>query len=286
MIVITAASGQLGRLTLEDLLSRGVPAGRIRAVVRERAKLADFAERGVEVVEGDYTDRESLVKALAGAEKYLLISSVGSDEDRIGHHLNAIAAAREAGVGHLVYTSIPEAETNPIGFAWVHRDTEKAIRESGLPFTFLRNNWYFENATGNLGAAIEHGALIGAAGDGRVGYAARADYAAAAAAVLTGEGHEGQVYELTGDVAISQADLAAEVSRQSGKEVGFVNLPEGEYAKALEGFGLPPFLATALADADVRISEGALAATTDTLATLIGRPTTTLAAAVTQGLRA
>ncbi|MBR7836720.1 SDR family oxidoreductase [Actinospica durhamensis] len=286
MIVITAASGQLGRLTLEDLLSRGVPAGEIRAVVRERAKLADFAERGVEVLEGDYTDRESLVKALAGAEKYLLISSAGSDEDRIGHHLNAIAAAREAGVGHLVYTSIPEAETNPIGFAWVHRDTEKAIRESGLPFTFLRNNWYFENATGSLGAAVEHGALIGAAGEGRVGYAARADYAAAAAAVLAGEGHEGQVYELTGDVAISQADLAAEVSRQSGKEVGFVNLPEGEYAKALEGFGLPSFLAAALAEADVRISEGALAATTDTLATLIGRPTTTLADAVAQGLRA
>ncbi len=285
MIVITAASGHLGRLTLEELLSRGVPAGQIRAVARDREKLADYAERGIEVVQGDYNDRESLVKALAGAEKFLLISSSGGDDERLGQHLNAIAAAREAGVSHLVYTSIPQAETNPIGFAWVHRDTEKAIRESGLPFTFLRNNWYFENSTAGLAPAIEHGALIGAAGEGRVGYAARADYAAAAAVVLTGEGHQGQVYELTGDVAITGAELAAEVSRQVGKEIGYVSLPEAEYAQALAGFGLPQFLAEALADADVRISEGALAATTDTLSTLLGRPTTTVAEAVAQALR-
>jgi NAD(P)H dehydrogenase (quinone) len=284
MIVITAASGQLGRLTLDALLDRGVPAAQIRAVVRDRTKVAGYAERGVEVVEADYADPAGLAKALAGADKYLLISSVGAEEERVAHHANAVAAAKEAGVGHVVYTSIVEADTNPIGFSWVHADTEKAIEQSGLPFTILRNNWYFENATAGLGAALEHGALIGSAGEGRIGYAARADYAAAAAVVLTGEGHEGKVYELTGDTAITQADLAAEVTRQSGTQVGYVDLPQAEYHKALAGFGLPEFLAAALSDADVRIAGGALAATTGTLSELIGRPTTTVAEAVAQAL--
>lgn len=264
----------------------GRPAGQIRAAVRDRSKLADFAERGVEVVEADYADRESLVRALTGADKYLLISSVGSNEQRLEQHLNAVAAAREAGVGHILYTSIPEAQTNPIGFASVHKDTEEAIRDSGLPFTFLRNNWYFENTTASLGAALEHGAIIGSAGEGKIAYATRADYAEAAAAVLASEGHEGKAYELTGDVAITQAELADEVSRQSGKDVRFQNLSEADYRQALEGFGLPPFLADALAEADARIAEGALAPTSDTLAKLIGRPTTTPAEAVQQALAA
>jgi len=284
MIAITAASGNLGRLVLDDLLDRGVPAAEIRAVVRDQAKLADYAERGVEVVRGDYTDQEGLVTALKGADRLLLISSNGDNSERVQHHLNAIAAAKQAGVQHLVYTSIPHAENNAIAFSFVHKDTEAAIRESGIPFTFVRNNWYFENATAALGAALEHGAIIGASGEGKIGYATRADYAAAAAVVLTGEGHEGKVYELTGDVAITQTELAAEVSAQSGKPVVFAPLSEQEYAKALEGFGLPAELAAALAQADVAISQGALAETTDTLATLIGRPTTTLKAAVAQAL--
>lgn len=284
MIVITAASGNLGRLVLEDLLGRDVPAAGIRAVVRDQTKLADYAERGVEVVQGDYNDEAGLVAALEGADKLLLISSSGDNSERVQHHLNAIAAAKQAGVKHIVYTSIPHAETNAIAFSFVHKDTEEAIRESGIPFTFLRNNWYFENATASLGAALEHGAIIGASGEGKIGYATRADYAAAAAVVLTGEGHEGEVYELTGDVAITQAELAAEVSAQSGKQVVFAPLTEQEYAKALEGFGLPAELAAALAQADVAISQGALAETTGTLAKLIGRPTTTVTEAVAQAL--
>jgi NAD(P)H dehydrogenase (quinone) len=286
MIVITAASGHLGQLVLEDLLGRGVPASGIRAVVRDTAKLADYAGRGVEVVPGDYTDEDSLVKALSGAEKFLLISSAGSSEERIKHHLNAIAAAKQVGVKHVVYTSIPNAEGNAIGFSWVHKDTESALRQSGIPFTILRNNWYFENLLGSIGAALEHGAFIGSAGEGKVAFAARADYAAAAAAVLTGEGHEGKTYELTGDAAITKAEVAAEVTAQSGKQVAYASLPQQEYAKALEGFGLPAGLSTDLAQADVAISEGALAQTTADLRTLIGRPTTTLAAAVSQALQA
>lgn len=284
MIVITAASGQYGRLVVEDLLRRGVPAGEIRAVVRDRSKVADFAERGVEVVEGDYADRASLVSALRGADRFLFISSNGPNEARSAQHENAVTAAAEAGVGHVVYTSIPQAETNPIGFAWVHKDTEEAIKKTGVPYTFLRNNWYFENSTGTLGAAVEHGALISSTGEGKIAFAARADYAAAAAAVLTTEGHEGRVYELTGDTAITLADLAAETAKQAGKDVAHVSLPQDEYQKALEGFGLPGFLAEMLAEADVRISEGALADTTSTLSTLIGRPTTTVEQAVAAAL--
>ena len=286
MIVITAASGNLGRLVIEDLLDRGVAASGIRAVVRDTAKLADYAERGVEVVHGDYYDQDSLVKALSGADKFLLISSSGASEERVKQHLNAVAAAKQAGVKHVVYTSITQADTNPISFSWVHRDTESALRESGVPFTILRNNWYFENLLGSVGAALEHGAFIGSAGEGKVGYATRADYAAAAAAVLTGEGHEGKVYELSGDVALANAALAAEVTAQSGKQVVYASLPEQEYAKALEGFGLPAEVAADLAQADVAISEGALSEATDTLSTLIGRPTTTVAEAVAQALKA
>ena len=284
MIVITAASGNLGRLVLEDLLGRGVPAAEIRAVVRDQAKLADYAARGVDVVQGDYSDEESLTAALEGADKLLLISSVGSDEERIKHHLNAIAAAKQAGVKHLAYTSIPHADDNAIAFSRAHKETEQAIAQSGIPFTFLRNNWYFENTTRVIDIALEHGAIIGANGGGRIAYAGRADYAAAAAVVLTTEGHEGKVYELTGDVAITQAEFAAEISAQSGKQVVFTLLSEQDYAKALEGFGLPAAITGGLAQADVAISQGALAETTDTLATLIGRPTTTLAQAVARAL--
>jgi NAD(P)H dehydrogenase (quinone) len=283
-IAVTAASGQLGRLVLADLLKRGVPATDIRAVVRSPEKVADFAAQGVQVVQGDYTDVAGLTKALAGVDKLLLISSAGPNDERLAHHKGAVAAATAAGVGHIVYTSIPRAETNSIGFASVHKDTEQAIRDSNLPFTFLRNNWYWENVTASLGASVEHGAIIGSVGDGRIGYASRADYAEAAAVVLTTEGHQGKAYELTGDTAVSYAELAAEVSRQAGKEVAFTNLPQADYQAALAGFGLPEFLAEMLAEADARISEGALADTTDTLATLIGHPTTAVGEAVAEAL--
>ncbi|GAA1959102.1 SDR family oxidoreductase [Catenulispora subtropica] len=284
-IAITAASGHLGRLIVEDLLGRGVPAEQIRAVVRTPEKVQDFADRGVQVVRGDYADTAGLAEALRGADKWIFVSTSGSNEERLAQHLTAVEAGREAGVGHVIYTSIPNAETNPIGFAAVHKATEAAIKETGLPYTFLRNNWYWENLTGSLPAFVEHGAIIGSVGDGRIAYATRADYAAAAAAVATGEGHEGKAYELTGDRAYSYAEIAAEVSRQAGKDVAAVNLDPEEYRTTLEGFGLPAFLAEGLADADVQISHGALEQVTDTLRTLIGRPTTPVADAVAEALK-
>ncbi|MBW8806251.1 MAG: hypothetical protein AUG49_21845 [Catenulispora sp. 13_1_20CM_3_70_7] len=284
-IAITAAGGHLGRLIVEDLLGRGVPAEQIRAVVRTPEKVQDLAERGVQVVRGDYTDGAGLAEALRGADKWIFISSLGPDEERLRQHLIAAEAGKEAGVGHVIYTSIPNAETNPIGFASVHKNTEIAVQETGLPYTFLRNNWYWENLTASLPVAVEHGAIIGSVGEGLIAYAGRADYAAAAAAVATTEGHEGKVYELTGDRAFSSAEIAAEVSRQTGKEIAAVNLDPDVYRTTLEGFGLPAYLAAGLADADVQIAGGALAQVTDTLRTLIGRPTTTVADAVAEALK-
>jgi NAD(P)H dehydrogenase (quinone) len=284
-IAITAASGHLGRLIVEDLLGRGVPADELRAIVRTPEKVQDFADRGVQVVAGDYADTAGLAEALRGADKWVFVSTSGPDEVRLAQHLTALAAGKEAGVGHVIYTSIPNAETNPIGLAAVHKGTEAAIKETGLPYTFLRNNWYWENLTASLPAFIEHGAVIGSVGDGRVAFATRADYAAAAAVVATTESHEGKVYELTGDRAYSYAEIAAEVSRQAGKDVAAVNLDPAEYRTTLEGFGLPAYLAAALADADVQISHGALEQVTDTLRTLIGRPTTPVADAVAEALK-
>ncbi|NUS42863.1 MAG: NAD(P)H-binding protein [Mycobacteriaceae bacterium] len=284
MIVVTAASGRLGRLVLEKLLDRGVTASELRAVARTTDKLADFAALGVEVVAADYSRPETLGPAFRGADRLLFVSSLGTTEDRIIQHRNVVAAAVQARVGQLVYTSIVNADTNPTLLALAHRDTEAAIAESGLPSVLLRNNWYFENTTDALGESLERGEFVGAAGGGGIGYAARADYAEAAAVVLTTEGHTGRAYDLTGDQAVTQAEVAAEVARRTGRPFAYRSLPEAEYRELLGGFGLPPFLTELLADADARTAEGALAVTTGDLARLLGRPTTSLAAAVDEAL--
>lgn len=285
MIVIAAASSQLGRIVIEKLFERGVSPADIRAVVRTPDKVADFAARGLEVIAGDYTKPETLEPAFAGGDRLLLISSFATNEERLVQHRNAVAAAAEAGIGQVLFTSICHAETNPMAIAIPLLDTEVAIRESGLQYVILRNNSYFENTTANLGPALEHGRLVGGTGDGRIAYAARADYAEAAAIVLTTDGHTGKAYELTGDHAYTQAELAAEVSHQIGREIAYVNLAEDEYRSTLEGFGLPPWSAALFADGDARIAEGAMAATTGELSTLLGRPTTSLSDAVAQALK-
>ena len=197
-----------------------------------------------------------------------------------------IAAARRASVGLLAYTSILHGEHNKMLLAGEHAETEKVLRASGLPFVFLRNGWYLENYTERLGPALEHGVILGSAGNGRIAAASRADYAAAAVAVLTGAAHGGDILELAGDASFTMSDLAAEVSRQSGKPVAYKDLPFEEYKAALLGFGLPDAYAEVLAESDVGITRGELDDKTGTLHRLIGRPTTTLAAAVTAGLAA
>ncbi|EYC50873.1 quinone oxidoreductase [Hylemonella gracilis str. Niagara R] len=275
MIAVTGASGQLGRLVVEGLLA-SQPASSIVALVRDPSKAAAWAARGVQVRQADYTQPAALTQALKGVDKLLLISSSEVGQ-RTAQHRNVIDAARQAGVKLVAYTSILRADSSPLGLAREHRETEALLRASGLPHVLLRNGWYTENYTASAPAAVQHGAVQGSAGTGRYSFAARADYAAAAVAVLTQEGQAGRVYELAGDTAYTLADYAAEIARLSGKPVVYQDLPEAEYAKALVQIGLPDFVAAMLAESDVGASKGALFDEGRALSRLIGRPTTPLA---------
>ncbi len=276
MIVVTGATGQLGSLVITELLNKGVPAGQIAAVVRNPAKAAGLAARGVQLRQADYTQPEALAKAFQGADKLLFISSseVGG---RLPQHRNVVDAARKAGVGLVAYTSILRADTSKIGLAAEHRETEALLKASGLPTVLLRNGWYTENYLASIPPALAHGAYIGSAGEGVISSAARADYAAAAAAVLTSTATQaGKVYELAGEPGYTLAQLAAEISRQSGKTVPYVNLPQAEFKAALLGAGLPEGLAELLSDSDAAAASGALQGEGATLRGLIGRPSTPL----------
>lgn len=276
-IAVTGATGQLGRLAIAALKARGAAP---IALARDPAKAADL---GVEARAFDYTKPDAA--ALKGIEVLVLISS-NDFNDRAGQHKAAIQAAKAAGVGRIVYTSILKGDASPMILAQDHIATEAALQASGLPVTLLRNGWYTENYTGALGAAIQHGAIIGAAGEGKVASAARADYAEAIAVTALGADHAGKTYELAGDSAHSGADLAAAVARASGKPVAYVNLPQAEYAKALEGFGLPAGFAAVLADSDAQSGHGALFDDSHTLSRLIGRPTTPMAETVAAAVKA
>lgn len=283
MIAVTGASGQLGRLVMEGLLAR-VPAENIVAAVRNPAKVADLAARGVVVRTADYAKPETLDAAFAGVDRLLLISSseVGG---RVPQHRNVIEAAKRAGVGLVAYTSILHADTTPLGLGAEHRETEALLRASGLPHVLLRNGWYTENYLASLPAALQHGAFVGSAGQGRIASAARADYAAAAVAVLTGEGQAGKVYELAGDAAYTLAELAAEVSRQTGRQIGYTNLSQAEFRNVLVGAGLPEPIADLLADSDAGAARGGLFDDGRQLSALIGRPTTPLSVLVETALK-
>ena len=274
-IAVSAATGQLGRLVVQELKAQG-RAGETAALARSPEKGADL---GVPVRAFDYTAADTLAPALAGVETLLLISSSEIGQ-RAAQHANVIAAAKAAGVGRLVYTSLLRADVSGIGLAAEHRATEAAVRASGLPFTILRNGWYSENYAGSIGGALATGAVAGSAGAGRISAAARADFAAGAAAVLTGEGHVGQVYELAGDSAFTLADLAAEIGRQAGREVVYADMPPADYAKVLVSIGVPEGFAGVIAGWDVAIAAGDLFDESRTLSRLIGRATTPIAATV------
>ncbi len=272
MIVVTGASGQLGRLVVKGLLEK-IPAAGLALVVRSPEKVADFAALGVEVRQGDYDQPETLVAAFRGADKLLLISAneVGR---RLPQHRAAIAAAQQAGVGQLIYTSLLHADSSPLPLRLEHVETEVLVRASGIPFVILRNGWYTENYLAAVGSALQLGAVYGSAGEGRISSAACADYAAAAVAVLTHGEHSGQVYELAGDESYSLAEFAAEISRHAGKTIPYHNLPEADYRAALIHAGLPDGLASLLAESDVGASKGGLFDDSHQLSQLIGRPTT------------
>jgi NAD(P)H dehydrogenase (quinone) len=281
-IAITGATGQLGRLVVNQLKSK-IAADKIIALVRNPAKAVDL---GVTTRPADYSKPESLEHALAGVEALLLISS-NEIGQRSAQHRNVIDAAKKAGVQWIVYTSLLHAETSAItSLSAEHLDTEAALKASGLPYTLLRNGWYTENYTASIPGAIAGGAFLGSASDGKISSAARADYAEAAAVVLTTEGHKGKTYELAGDKAYTLNELAAEISRQSGKTIPYKNISEADYAQALIGFGLPAPLAQAIANFDTGAAQGALFDDAHQLSKLIGHPTTPLATSVADALKA
>ncbi len=284
-VLVTGASGQLGRLVIKQLLL-DMPAGDVAAMVRSPQAGTTFAADGLAVRVADYDRPDTLDSALAGIERVLLISSsaVGA---RVAQHRNVIEAARRAGVGLLAYTSLLHADASPLGLAGEHRETEALLRASGVPFVLLRNGWYTENYMAALPAALAHHALLGSAGQGRIASAARIDYAAAAAAVLTGdEDRSSRVLELAGDDAYTLDELAAAVARQSGEDIVYKDLPPADYEAALLGAGLPGFLAALLADSDAAAARGALFDESRQLSRLIGRPTTPLTASIAAALEA
>lgn len=283
MIVITGASGQLGQLVISGLLAK-TAASNLVAAVRNVDKASHLAALGVQVRHAVYNDPATLDAAFRGATKILLISSNELGQ-RATQHQNVIDAAKRAGVELLAYTSVLRADTSPLALAGEHRATEAAIRASGLASTFLRNGWYLENYTAHLAPVLARGAVLGSAQQGRVAAAARADYAAAAVAVLLDAARPQQIYELAGEPAFTMAELAAEVARQSGRAVVYTDVPRDAYKAALLGAGVPEGMAELLADSDVGVAQGALEGSGATLRALIGRPATTLAQAVEAGLK-
>ncbi|MER8231293.1 SDR family oxidoreductase [Streptomyces sp. NPDC094049] len=285
-IVVTGATGRLGRHVVDSLLAT-VPAASVAVVVRDGKKAADLAERGVEVRIADYGRPETLTDAFRAGDRVLLIS--GSEVgQRVPQHTAVIDAAVAAGVAQLAYTGILGGPDADFELAAEHKETERLILASGLPYTFLRNGWYTENYTENLAPVLAHGAVVANAGEGRIASATRADYAAAAAAVLTGPAgeHLNRTYELSGDTAWSLAEYAAEISARSGREIAYAAVSAEEHLAVLTGAGVPPFFAEILVDVDRAVERGALALRTGDLARLTGRPSTPLGVTVGEALAA
>ncbi len=279
-ILVTAAGGQLGHLVIDALLDRGVAPGDIVAGARTTSKVADLAERGIRVVPLDYTQPASVAAALEGVDAVLLIS--GSEPGkRYEGHKNVIDAAKAAGIAKLVYTSLAHADSIDFVLAPEHKATEEHLATSGVPAVVLRNNWYTENYAPDALRAAETGVIAASVGDARVAAASRADYAEAAAVVLTEDGHLGRTYELSGDTAVSYADLAAAAAGALGREVAYVPVPRAQFEAALTEAGLDAGTVGFVAEMEAGIARGVLADADPTLARLLGRPTTPVA----EGLR-
>lgn len=272
---VTGATGGLGGAAVDALIADGVDPTRIIAVVRDPARARRLADAGVVVRAADYSDVAALTSALSGVDKLLFVS--GSEVGRrSAQHANVVAAAAEANVGFIAYTSLLRADVSDLILAAEHRETEQALATSGVPHTLLRNGWYWENYLGAVDAASESGTLYGAAGTGRVAGAARRDYAQAAAAVLQTE-HPKAVYELAGDQPLTSAEIAAQAAEAAGKPITYQNLTAEDYADALASSGLPRPVAEMLADSDAGVATGALDSDSTDLADLLGRSTTSFA---------
>lgn len=283
-ILVTGSTGGLGRHVINQLLETGIESSKIAALARDSDKATELDERGIDVRIGDYTEPDALRAALEGIDRLLLISSSEVGEQRVEQHRNVVEAAEEQDVGFVAYTSGLNADTSPMSIAEEHRETEALIRDSGIPYTLLRNGMYIENHTEQLDQALEQGAFVGCANGGRISAATRQDFAEAAVTVLTEEGHKGGVYELGGDEAFTMDELAEEVSQQSDTEVVYHDFSQEEYLNTLVEQDVPEWQASVLVELDQEIAEGGSYTESDDLRRLIGRPTTPLGDAVASAL--
>lgn len=277
-ILVTGATGQLGAKVVNALLAK-VPAEQVAVSVRDPQKADALSARGVDVRRGDFEDPASLDTAFAGVERLLIVSTQGDNDARIRQHLTAVAAAERAGVRLIAYTSVVNAAHSSLELAPVHKATEEAIAKTGIPYVFLRNNWYLENEIGTIQGILAGAPLVTSAGEGKVGWATREDYAQAAAAVLTGNGHENKSYELSG-TSITHAELARIIGAAVGREVPVQHVDDAAYAEAMRGAGVPESVVPFLVSIQRSIREGALDVPSGDLEALLGRPATPLVDAV------
>lgn len=273
-ILVTGATGKLGSLVVETLLET-VPAKDLAVSVRNPEKAESLRARGVDVRLGDFEQPDTLDKAFAGIDRLLIVSTDGDNETRTRQHTAAVAAAKRANVGFIAYTSLGNASENTIFLAPVHRATEEAIRNSGIPYSYLRNNWYLENETSSIQAVLGGAPWLTSAGSGKVGWATRRDYAQAAAAVLAGVGHENSVYELSGKLA-TQEELASVLAGVLGREVPVQQVDDETYASIMSSLGVPEPVVPILVGIQSAIRDGALEVESNDLQKLLGRPATSL----------
>lgn len=278
-ILVTGVTGKLGAIVIDTLLET-VPASDLAVSVRNPEKAESLRARGVDVRHGDFDQPETLDKAFAGIDRLLIVSTDGDNETRIRQHGAAVAAAQRANVGFIAYTSLGNASENPIFLAPVHRATEEAIKNTGIPYSFLRNNWYLENEISSIQAVLGGAPWLTSAGSGKVGWATRRDYAQAAAAVLAGEGHENTVYELSGKPA-TQEELASILAGVLGREVPVQQVDDATYASIMGSAGVPEPVVPILVGIQSAIREGALEVESNDFQKLLGRPATP----IEEGLR-
>ena len=279
-LLVTGATGKFGTKVVDKLLET-VPASQLAVSVRKPEKAEGFRARGVEVRHGDFDYPETLDSAFAGIDRLLIISADGDNETRIRQHGKAVTAAEHAGVKFIAYTSLANIKESKLSLAEVHRFTEEAILKTGIPYTFLRNNWYLENEIASIQGVLAGAPWVTSAGKGKVGWATQQDYAEVAAAVLSGKGHENTIYELCGK-PLTQEELASAVGDVLEKEVTVQQVDDSSYADIMRGAGVPEFVIPILVDIQKSIREGSLDLESNDLEKVLGRPTTPIKEALTQ----
>jgi NAD(P)H dehydrogenase (quinone) len=279
-ILVTGATGKLGSKVVESLL-KSIPASQLAVSVRNPEKAEGLRARGVEVRQGDFDRPQSLDHAFTGIDRLLIISADGDNETRIHQHTNAVQAAKRAGVKFIAYTSLANATESKNLMAPPHVATEAAISKTGIPYSFLRNNWYLENEIGSIEGALVGAPWVTSAGEGKVGWALQQDYADAAAAVLVGNGHENTVYELSGPL-LTQEELTSALGNVLGKEIPVQQVSDEEYSEIMKGLGLPDFVIPIVVGIQESIRNGSLEVESNDFEKVLGRPVTPINEALSQ----